>query len=257
MPVKGLKREIRSDMGRRTILLVLAAVVAVLGAGMVYLYVQGADDRAKADQAPVEVLTAVAQIDPGETLAEAQTAGKLQLAEVPAEQVLEGALVEVGEMGDLIALQRVFVGEQVTASKFGSAGEQDVLAMPKGQVAISINLTDTGRVAGFVSPGSKVALFYSGTLPPGGNDGVRVLLPEVEVIAVGQTTVTTSTTTTAEGEQTTTEQLPRTLFTLAVDQKDAEKVIYASTRGELTFALKNEDSKVKSSQGVTGQNLFG
>jgi pilus assembly protein CpaB len=244
-------------MGRRTILLVLAAVVAVLGAGMVYLYVQGADDRAMADQAPVSVLTAVAQIEPGETLAEAQAAGKLQLSEVPAEQVLDGALVEVGDMGDQIALQRVFVGEQVTASKFGSSGEQDVLAMPKGKVAISINLTDTGRVAGFVSPGSKVALYYSGTLPPGGNDGVRVLLPEVEVIAVGQTTVTTSTTTTAEGEQTTTEQLPRTLFTLAVTQEEAEKVIYASTRGELTFAYKNDDSKVKPGNGVTSQNLFG
>jgi pilus assembly protein CpaB len=242
-------------MGRRTILLVVAAVVAVLGAGMVYLYVQGADDRAMAAQAPVEVLTAVAQVEPGETLAEAQAAGKFQLSEVPAEQVLDGALVEVGDLGEQVALQRVFVGEQITASKFGSSGEQDVLAMPKGQVAISINVTDTGRVAGFVSPGSKVALFYSGALPPGGNDGVRVLLPEVQVIAVGQTTMTTETN--ADGTPATAEALPSTLFTLAVDQREAEKVLYASTRGELSFALKNEDSKVQAGDGVTGQNLFG
>ncbi|MDX6327348.1 MAG: hypothetical protein QOK15_3702, partial [Nocardioidaceae bacterium] len=32
-------------MGRRTILLVVAALVAVIGSGMVFLYVKGADDR--------------------------------------------------------------------------------------------------------------------------------------------------------------------------------------------------------------------
>ena len=48
-------------------------------------------------------------------------------------------------------------------------------------------------------------------------------IPEAPVIAVGQTTMTTATTTTAEGAQTT-ESLPLTLFTLAVDQKEAEKV---------------------------------
>ena len=32
-----------------------------------------------------------------------------------------------------------------------------ILALPKGTVAISVNLTDTGRVAGFVTPGTEVA----------------------------------------------------------------------------------------------------
>lgn len=242
-------------MGRRTILLILAAVVAVLGAGMVYLYVQGADDRAQAEQAPVEVLKAIAQIEPGETLADAQAAQKLELQEVPSEQVLDGALTSVGDLGEQIAIQRVFVGEQVTASKFGSAGEQEVLPLPKGRVAVSVTLSDTGRVAGFVSPGSEVALFYTGSINQQGDLGVRPLLAKGEIIAVGATTVTTSTTTTAAGAQTT-ENLPLTLFTLAVDQDEAEKVILAAGTGELTFALKNEDSKVRLTQGTTTENLF-
>ena len=202
-------------MGRRTILLILAAVVAVLGAGMVYLYVQGADDRAQAEQAPVEVLKAIAQIEPGETLADAQAAQKLELQEVPERAGARRVrLTSVGDLGEQIAIQRIFVGEQVTASKFGSAGEQDVLPLPKGRVAVSITLSDTGRVAGFVSPGSEVALFFSGPVDQQGTDGVRLLLAKGEIIAVGATTVTTSTTTTAEGAQTT-ENLPLTLFTLA------------------------------------------
>lgn len=243
-------------MGRRTVLLMVAALIAAAGAGMVFLYVQGADDRAKQEQAPVSVLKAVAQIEPGESLAEAQAAGKIELSDVPAEQRLEGAMDTIGESGGLVALARVFPNEQVTASKFGSAGEQDTLTMPPGMFAISVNLSDTGRVAGFVSPGSRVALFLNGPIGAQGMEGTRVLLPEVQVIAVAQTTAATATTTSPEGAQTT-ESLPQSIFTLAVNQTDAEKVLYASTHGELSFGLLNDRSKVRQGPGVTQQNLFG
>ncbi len=243
-------------MGRRTILLIVAAVIAVAGAGMVYLYVQGADDRAKQAQQPIQVLKAVAQIEPGETLAAASAAGKIEMRDVPAEQALDGAMAEIGESGALVALTRIFPNEQVTASKFGSPGEQDNLTVPAGKFAISVNLSDTGRVAGFVSPGSRVALFLTGPVGPGDEEGARLLLPEVQVIAVAQTTVTTATTTDAEGGQTT-ESLPRTLFTLAVDQEEAERILFASTHGELAFGLLDDKSKVAPSKGVTVKNLFG
>jgi pilus assembly protein CpaB len=128
--------------------------------------------------------------------------------------------------------------------------------MPAGMFAITVNLSDTGRVAGFVSPGSNVALFLNGPIGPSGQEGTRLLLPKVQVVAVAQTTVTTATTTGPEGAQTT-ESLPRTLFTLALNQKDAEKVLYASTHGELSFGLLNDRSKVAPGPGVTSQNLFG
>ena len=242
-------------MGRRTILLVVAGLVAVLGSGLVFVYVKGADARAMQDQAPVEVLKAVTQIEAGETLEQAQAEGKIELQEVPAEHVLDGALSTIGDLGSQVALARVFPNEQITASKFGSVGDQQAFAMPKGMIAISVDLTDTGRVAGFVSPGSQVALFVNGPIGAQGEDGARLLLPAVEVVAVAQTTTTTATTTDGEGTQTT-EQLPRTLFTLAVDQADAERVIYASTRGELSFGLRNDTSKVEPGPGVTQANLF-
>lgn len=242
-------------MGRRTVLLVVAALIAVLGAGMVFLYVQGADERAQQKQVPVSVLKAVAQIEPGETLAAAQAAGKLELDEVPNEQVLDGAMNSVGASGTMVALTRVFPNEQITASKFGNPGEQDALTIPDGEFAISVNLTDTGRVAGFVSPGSRVAIFFNGAIGPNGEDGTRLLLPEVKVIAVAQTTVTTATTTNPEGAQTT-EALPRTLFTLAVDQEKAQKILYATTHGELSFGLLNDKSKVAPGPATTSDNLF-
>jgi pilus assembly protein CpaB len=239
-------------MGRRTVILVVALVIALLGSAMVYLYVRGADERAQAKQEPVQVLKAVAQIDPGETLAQAQEAGKLQLQPVPREQLLEGVMDSIGESGTLVALSRVFPNEQITTSKFGAPGEQDQLALERGQIAISVDLTDTGRVAGFVAPGSNVAVFASRA-----GLSSRLLLREVKVIAVGQTTMSTSTTT-AEGGEQTTEQLPRTLITLATEQADAQKLLGATAEGmELSFALLTDQSRVRPNAGVNPGNIFG
>lgn len=240
-------------MGRRTVLLVVAALIAVVGSGMVFLYVKGADDRAKEAQAPVAVLKAVAQIEPGESLSAASAAGKIELQDVPAEQQLEGALVSIGDNGTKVALTRIFPNEQITTSKFGSPGEQDTLPLPPGKLAISVSVSDTGRVAGFVAPGSTVALFMNGPVGASGQDGTRLLLDKVQVIAVAQQTVTTATA--ADGTQPA-EALPPTLFTLAVDQQDAEKVMYASSHGEISFGLLNDKSKVHSGPGVTQSDLF-
>ena len=130
-----------------------------------------------------------------------------------------------------------------------------MLTIPDGDIAVSVNLSDTGRVSGFVSPGAKVAVFLTtkddGVLP----DATRLVLGEAQVIAVGETTVVSTTKTDPEGAQTT-EQLPKTLFTLALSQDEAQKVAFAASRGELSFGLLNDSSEVKADAGAAPQNLF-
>jgi len=238
-------------MGRRAVLLIVAALVAALGTGMVFLYVRGADNRAEATQAPVQVLKAVKQIDVGEKITDAQSAGKIALGTVPRSQLLAGAVDSTTTLGDEVATSTIYPNEQIIAGKFGAGGDESSLTIPDGDIAISVSLSDTGRVSGFVSPGNKVAIFAGG-----GTDQTRLLLPRVQVIAVGTTTVISKTTTSAAGAATT-EQLPKTLFTLAVTQDDAERVLYASTHGDLSFGLLNAKSKVAPGPGVTAKNLFG
>jgi pilus assembly protein CpaB len=122
-------------------------------------------------------------------------------------------------------------------------------------IAMSINLTDTARVAGFVNPGDKVAIFMNSQGGAGLGSFTRLLLTDIEVIGVGTTTVVSTTTTDSSGAQTT-EQLPRTLFTLGVTQAQAEKLMFASANGELAFGLLNPDSKVVPDNGTTADNLF-
>ena len=243
-------------MGRRTLLLIAALAVAALGTTMVFLYVNGVNDRALADQEPVQVLVATAPIAAGTTAQDAQSAGALEKRTVSRASVAEGALSDITPVADEVALAPIFIGEQIIEAKFGQPGNTSSLPIPEGKLAVSVQLADPARVAGFVAPGSEVAVFLTIERVRGsGNEITRVLLPKVQVIATGASTVV-STTTTAEGE-TQTEELPRALLTLAVTQAEAQKVVYGSQHGQMYFGLLTEDSEVnKSDNGVTAENLF-
>jgi pilus assembly protein CpaB len=243
-------------MDRRRILLVAAVLVAALGAVMVFLYVQGADSRAEERFDTVEVLKATAIIEPGETIEDAQAAGKLAIAEVTQDQLLNGYQTNTDGIAGTKAMQTIYPGEQIVSDKFGAGvTASSALPIPDDKIAISVNLTDPSRVAGFVNPGSEVAIFLTGTDETDGSAYSRLLLPRVSVLGVGNTTPV-STTTTDESGASTTEQLPRTLLTISVDQRQAEKVLYAQGNGELAFGLLTESSLVSPGDPMTFDLLF-
>jgi pilus assembly protein CpaB len=252
-------------MDRRRILLVVAVLVAALGSALVFLYTKGADTRAAEKFDTVEVLEATATINPGETIEDAQSGGKLALKSVSQDSLLDGYQTTTDSLGGMVALGTIYPGEQIIAPKWGtSAAVQSSLQIPDTNMAISVNLTDPARVAGFVNPGSEVAIFVTGTAKAVAGAGAeappelpfsRLLLERVTVLGVGSTTPV-STTTTDQSGASTTEQLPRTLMTLSVDQRSAEKLLYAAGNGELAFGLLTDKSVVTPDQPMTFESLF-
>lgn len=250
-------------MARRSMLLVVAIVIAALGTALIVLYVRGIDARATEGQELVEVLTAAEVIDAGESVEHAQAAGKLEIREVTRESAADGALSSARSIEDLVALSEVYPGEQILAAKFGEPGGVSSLTIPDDKMAVSVELTDPARVAGFVRPGSDVAIFVTAELEAYLPDGTTrklpqhasLLLPRVQVIGVGTTTVHTRTVTNEEGEETV-EQIPRTILTLAVNQQQAEKIIYSAKYMHLWFALLTEDSKVSASRGIGAADIM-
>jgi pilus assembly protein CpaB len=245
-------------MNRRTVLLLAAALVAALGTALVFLYVKGADNRAEQRFETVEVLRAVAPIEQGESIDDAATNGKLALQPVAQGDLLPNHQTEIDELSGKVATTTIYPGEQIVSDKFGPASDalaaKSALDVPKGDIAISVTLTDPGRVAGFLNPGSEVAIIFTGS---DGSTGTfsRVLLPKVTVLAVGSTTTTTKTTTTPEGAQTTS-QIPQTLLTLSLSKEDAERVVFAVSNGEIVLGLRTPDSTVKPGPGASFANLF-
>jgi pilus assembly protein CpaB len=243
-------------MDRRRILLVVAVLVAALGSGLVFLFAKGADTRAEQKFDTVEVLRATAVINPGEKFEDAQAAGKLALQSVAQDSLLDGYQTTADSLGGTVSLGTIYPGEQIISAKWGtSAAVQSSLQIPDGLMAISVNLTDPARVAGFVNPGSTVSVFVTGTDAASGLGFTRLLLERVTVLGVGSTTPVSTTTTDTSGASTT-EQLPRTLLTLALDQNQAQRVLYAASNGELAFGLLTDKSTVAADPGVDAASLF-
>ncbi|MDX6309226.1 MAG: pilus assembly protein CpaB [Nocardioidaceae bacterium] len=245
-------------MKRKIVLLAVAVVIAALGATMLALYVNGASTKASAKESLVKVLTATGVINIGETATQAQSEGKLALTEVPKSSVLSGAVSSIDTMGDEVALAPIYPGEQILGVKFGTsaAASAETLPVPKGKVAVSVQLSDPGRVAGFVTPGAQVAIFVSfqntgdPSLPA---SFTRILVNKVQVIGVGPTTILSppsDTTASAAGV------VPQTILTVALSQRDSDRVIYASTNDALAFGLLGRGTQITPDSGVTQQDLL-
>ncbi len=246
-------------MKRKGVLLAVAAVIAAVGASLVFFYVNGLASETTAQEDLVAVLTATETIDPGESAETAQSEGKLAVTDVPQSSVVAGALTSVDGLGDKVSLAPIYPGEQILASNFGTtAASLQTLPIPEGMLAVSVELTDPARVAGFVTPGSHVAIFVSSAATATGSptdtpDSTRILIPDATVIGVGETTELSSTKATdAEA----TDAVPKTILTVALNQGDSGKVIFAASKGGLTFALLGEGTKITPDKGVTASDLL-
>ncbi|UFN45601.1 Flp pilus assembly protein CpaB [Nocardioides okcheonensis] len=233
-------------MARRSVILTLAIITALVGTMLIVLYVQGIDSRATKGQELVEVLVAKDVVSAGESVAAAEEAGKFEKKQVRREDLVPGFLSSSTSVTGLVATGNIYPGEQLIADKFGSVGDTQSLVIPDDKLAMSVELTDPERVAGFVNPGSEVAVFVTVSDP---KSYTRVLLTRVTVIGVGQTTTTSRTVTDQSGAQTI-EEVPKTILTLALSQKETEKLIWADRFGDLNFALLSDKTTVNDEKGV-------
>ncbi|GAA4806294.1 Flp pilus assembly protein CpaB [Nocardioides caeni] len=233
----------------------VAAVIAALGVALVFVYARGADSRAADKYDAVEVLTASQEIQPGESLDDAIDSGKVKLTYVAEAQLLDGATDETDKLDGDVALVTIYPGEQLVPIKFGGEDEvkaASVLPIPKGKLAISISVEDDARVGEFIQAGAEVAIII--TRPKDSNDPIesRILLERVTVLADGLKTNIDS----GDDEEGITDADIERLITVAVTQREAEKVRFAERAGDLSIGLLNDASKVERDGGVTLENLF-
>ena len=90
----------------------------------------------------------------------------------------------------------------------------------------------------------------------GNHQVTRVLLPKVEVLAVGAKTAGNAAADSDANETATATSGGAKTLTVAVNQNDAERLIHAVQTGTLYFALLDDNSSVKPGAGVNNSNLF-
>jgi len=251
-------------MGRRVIAVLAAVLVGLIGVGAVLVYAMGADSRAVAGQQPQTVFVAQERIPSGTTAADAVSRGLMVQTKIAAIGVPAGALTKVDATnGKLMAITDIGAGEFVVASRFGKAPTgQKAIQVPDGQVAVSVSLSDPGKVGSFVTPGSHIVVYD--TFVPGasgatssGTKQTRVLLPDALVIAVGTTPLSpgANANVTAPGGQ---GQASSTaaLVTVALPPDAAARLVHGIQTGTLYAALRGTDTPANLGQVVTDSTMF-
>lgn len=242
-------------MGRRVALLTAAIVIAAIGTTLVYLYAKQANDRAIADAEPQNVLVASALIPAGTSAEQAQEQNLMALTSIPKDSVAEGAVGDIGELAGQVAIGPIYPGQQILTQLFGeTTGAVTGINIPKGLLAASYTFSDTARVAGFVNAGSRVSIFLTSPAASQNQDEptTRLLLPDIQVLAVGNVTATPP----SDPTKANPEALPRATMTLALTQQQIEKLTFAETQGTLYLGLRNDSSDVSPGPGVDVDNLF-
>lgn len=241
-------------MNRRLVAIIAAAVLALTGGAMVFLYGRSADARAMANQETKTVYISTQLIPSGTVLKDAISQQLMTKTEIIAKGAPAGALTEVNAKNEqLLALGDIAPGQYLTAASFGATpvGER-ALPVPKNMVAMSVQLEDPARVGEFVTPGSRIAVFAS--MRNDDETSTVVLLPDTQVIAKGTTSL--QKVKPANADEVEGAEKPSFLVTVAVTPEDATKLANAIASSTLYAALRSENVKIPEKLQVNTGDYF-
>lgn len=232
-----------------------AVVIAVLVAVLVQFSLKTKQPPAPIASAPqIEVLVAAKNLQLGKTL----EAGDMRWQKWPADSVFSGLVKRDKNERAEKALEgrlarAVSSGEPMLKSALLSNTQGNIVAasLEKGQRAVSIGVSATSMVSGFITPGDHVdvVLTYKENIDDGGDDmadsfiamnldklAVETILQNVKVLAVDQL---------AKSPKDNKVKVGRTV-TLAVDLERAETLALASEIGTLNLVLRGvgDDAEV-------------
>jgi pilus assembly protein CpaB len=217
-------------MGRRTLLLIASIIVAATGTGLVALYASNAKSAGETNGARVDVYVAVNAVALGTTLQQALKDKTVILDRRARGGLPDGALTEVKTLAAQKAVIAIPANTVLSPSLFSATGQNPAsnpvgLDGGAGLVAISVNVADVDRVAGFVQPGNYVALIATTNADDPVKAASHILFERpVKVLQIALLG--------AKGPT-----AGQTLVTLQLDQPQANKVALAASQAKLTMAL--------------------
>lgn len=261
-------------MKRRIAIVALAVILAAAGTIAVYAYVRRADQRALANTQSMQVLIAERAIPAGTSWSDVIAGGYVHTDRVPRSSVPQNALSSVtAPVGRTeVSGSDIGAGQIVLRQMFGAQqAATGALQIPKGYIAVSVAMSSSADAAGYVEPHSEVAIFATyrlskapvgadGTTAGGENDNVgvyatKLLLPRASVLATSVAAPASVSGASTAGDVSSQTNSTVTV-TLAVTQKDAERLILSQTVGHLYLGLLSSSSVTAPDGGVLNVAKF-
>ena len=271
-------------MNKKLVGVIAAVVMAIVGTGVLVLYVQGAEDRALEGEELVRVLTANAPIPAG-TSAE-QMADLVDEQDVPVKVAPEGVISDLVSVSGLVTAVELVPGEVLLASRFVEPGavvaRPGSIEVPEGLLEVTVAMSQEQFIGGVPVPGNTVALIALGDRgdfifqpndplaqapidPATGQARVddykvsKIIIQQALVTNVQGNPLPVQAAAATDPSQRVAPADGSLLVTLAVDGPDAERLIYVrnaqSLNANLHMALHSSDAVVPS-EGVSVENVI-
>jgi len=234
-----------------------AAVLAIVGAMLVISYAQGADQRAVKDLEPVAVLVVKTAIPAG-TPVESMTAA-VAIEQLPGAAVTDSSLESLdGSKGKVAAVDLV-PGEQLVAERLIKPEElktQGSVKVPAGLQEVSFQLEPDRVVGGRLAPGDHVGVFVS--MDEGGledradKETTKLTVRKALVTAVQRApeaaptaapSPTASADPNAADPKDTTLPTGSLMLTVAVNDVDAAKIVFAAEYAKMWLSKEPTNAK--------------
>ncbi|APX03136.1 Flp pilus assembly protein CpaB [Arthrobacter sp. QXT-31] len=234
-----------------------AVVLALVGAMLVINYAQGADQRAVKNLEPVEVLVVKTAIPAGTPVE--SMAASLVTEQLPASAVPESSLNSLDSSKGKVAAVDLVPGEQLVSERL--VAPENVKAagsvqIPAGLQEVSFQLEPDRVVGGRLAPGDHVGVFVS--LDKGGVEGksdaeatkltvrkalVTAVQRAPQPAATAQPAPTASADPNAADPQDTTLPTGSLMLTVAVNDVDAAKIVFAAEYAKMWLSKEPTNAK--------------
>lgn len=272
-------------MNKKLVGVIAAVVMAIVGTGVLVLYVQGAEDRALEGEELVRVLTATAPIPAGTSAA--QLKELVEEEDIPVKVAPEGVISDLVSVSGLVTAVELVPGEVLLANRFVEAGNVQArpgsVEVPEGLLEVTVAMSQEQFIGGVPVPGRTVALIALGdrsdfVFQP--NDPLAQQpvdpatgQPRTEEYKVSKIIIQQALVTNVQGNplpaqtaEAATDPTQRVapaagslLVTLAMEGPDAERLIYArnaqSLNANLHMAMHSGDALVPS-EGISVENII-
>lgn len=236
-------------------------VLAVVGAALLFVYVQGAAARAQSGLEPVDVLVVQEHIPAGTKAAD--LGNKVRAQSIPKTAVPEGALETLGEKEGMVTAVDLQPGEQLLTSRLIDPRElvPGTVPVPEGLEEVTFLLGPERLLGGRLEAGDTVTVYSSfasqdtipadATVPPevkGWKQSTGLLFHDVLVTAVQKASPEAAKSNASEKGV----EMPNgsAFVTVARSDADAAKMVFGAEFGTLWLS-KQTDKSSKSDPPVT------